>query len=84
MLGSWADCRVTQPFYLIIHLPRSLPYWFLISVGVAYLMLLMMDFCTDLSSWNLISGFPTTVVRKRPDVVRTGAPYPGLPNDKAS
>ena len=31
---------------------------------------------------DLISGFPTTVLRKRPDFVLTGAPAPGRPKDK--
>jgi len=64
--------------------PSSRWYLVLISGSAWYLILCRMVFCTDSLFWNRISGLPWMTVRRRPERVRTGAPYPGRPKAKAS
>ncbi len=64
--------------------PRSLWYCALTSGSIWYLMALLMELRTDPLSWNRISGLPRREVRRRPDLVRTGAPYPGRPKESTS
>ena len=70
--------------YSSTHSPRSLWYNAFTSGSPWYLMLLSMVFRTDLLSWKRMSVFPRTWVRMRPDLVRTGAPFPERPKDRAS
>jgi len=52
--------------------------YILLTLPISMLLFVSCDNDDD----DLISGFPTTVLRKRPDFVLTGAPAPGRPKDK--